>query len=493
MFTLKFAFKNIVSRKSSLVIILFIAFSIAALVMANAVFDGTKSGIEKTFSQNFTGDIVIRPKAQFPMSLFGDETPVTGSLSELPQLVPYSDVFSYVTECGLVKKGVPQITGQAALRFDDKNYSAYFFGVDAQKYIDLMPGIQILEGVPFDGEENSMMLSKIMLEKIQAECGVSLKIGDEIQLAAFTGSSYTLRAAKLSAVYEYSVHNDLQDRIVLINPGILRALIGMNSTAVDSSLFTKDNSGLLESLDEEGIDGLFGDSEDFDSDSLAFEELDSPSEQAMDPAAALSEQDAQTVNEETVWNYIVCSVENGVPARYAIKKLNREFAKREWPVQAVDWRAAAGMAAQYIYWMRLIFNIGLIVIIGTGFIIVNNTLVIAALDRSKETGALRAIGAGRRFVALEYLAETLMLTIAAGILGCILGAVGNCFLSNGSIHFSNSYLIQLFGGDTLRTVVRFSNIMSGLLLSLVLAVVAWIYPVSIALNTSPVAAMEAVR
>ena len=95
MFTLKFALKNIVSRKSSLVIILFIAFSIAALVMANAVFDGTRSGIEKTFSQNFTGDIVIRPKAQFPMSLFGDETPITGNLSELPQLVPYSDIYSY--------------------------------------------------------------------------------------------------------------------------------------------------------------------------------------------------------------------------------------------------------------------------------------------------------------------------------------------------------------------------------------------------------------
>ena len=102
MFTLKFALKNIVSRKSSLVIILFIAFSIAALVMANAVFDGTRSGIEKTFSQNFTGDIVIRPKAQFPMSLFGDETPITGNLSELPQLVPYSDIYSYVSNSEFV-------------------------------------------------------------------------------------------------------------------------------------------------------------------------------------------------------------------------------------------------------------------------------------------------------------------------------------------------------------------------------------------------------
>lgn len=488
MFTLKFALKNIVSRKSSLVIILFIAFSIAALVMANAVFDGTRSGIEKTFSQNFTGDIVVRPKAQFPMSLFGDETPITGNLSELPQLVPYSDIYSFVSQSEYVNKALPQITGQAALRFDDNNFSAYFFGVDAEDYIKLMPGIKILEGRPFGEDENALMLSKKMLERVYADCGVELKVGDQIQLAAFTGSSYTLRAATLSAVYEYSVHNDLQDKIVLINPDILRPLIGLNSTEIDPRLFTKENSGLLESLEEDGIDSLFGDTEDFDAEGL-FAQEDSQAQEA----AALDGESEQAMNEETIWNYIVCSVRPGVPARLAIRRLNREFAKREWPCQAVDWRAAAGMAAQYIYWMRLIFNIGLIVIIGTGFIIVNNTLVIAALDRSKETGALRAIGAGRRFVALEYLAETLTLTITAGILGCVLGVVGNSFLSNGSIHFGNTYLIQLFGGDTLRTVVRASNIMGGMALSFVLAIVAWIYPVRIALNTSPVAAMEAVR
>lgn len=487
MFTLKFALKNIVSRKSSLVIILFIAFSIAALVMANAVFDGTRSGIEKTFSQNFTGDIVIRPKAQFPMSLFGDETPITGNLSELPQLVPYSDIYSYVSNSEYVRQAVPQITGQAVLRFGDKNFAAFFFGIDARDYVGLMPGINIIDGAPYGEDDNALMVSSVMLKKIREECGIDLKVGDQIQLAAFTGSSYTLRAATLSAVYEYSVHNDLQDKIVLINPDILRPLIGLNSTEIDPSLFTKENSGLLENLNEDGIDSLF------DDDSFGDEDFAAQDDTQAQEAAAQSDQIAPAVNEETVWNYIVCSAKKGVSVKRAIRKLNKEFAKREWPCQAVDWRAAAGMSAQYIYWMRLIFNIGLVVIIATGFIIVNNTLVIAALDRSKETGALRAIGAGRRFVALEYLVETLALTITAGILGCLLGTLGNSFLSNGSIHFSNSYLIQLFGGDTLRAVVRPSNIMSGMILSFVLAIVAWIYPVRIALGTSPVAAMEAVR
>ena len=224
-----------------------------------------------------------------------------------------------------------------------------------------------------------------MLKKIQDERGVLPKVGDTIQLAGFTGSSYTLRAAKLSAVYEYAVHNDLQDKIVLISPSLLRPLIGLNSTEIDPRLFTRENSGLLESLEEDGIDSLFGESEDFEEDSDFTQEA----AQAQEPAAAL-ESDSETLNEETVWNYIVCSAKPGVSAKRAVKLLNREFAKREWTCQAVDWRAAAGMAAQYIYWMRLIFNIGLIVIIATGFIIVNNTLVIAALKGNRSLAGNRS-------------------------------------------------------------------------------------------------------
>lgn len=490
MFTLKFALKNIVSRKSSIVIILFVAFSIALLVMANAVFDGTRTGIEKTFSQNFTGDVVVRPKAQFPMSLFGDETPVTGNLSDLPELLPYTDILDYVKSSGYFDGAVSQITGQAVLRVNNDNITGVFFGVDGIDYARLMPGIKIIHGSPYKSGDNAIMLSAGMIQKIKEESGTSLAVGDKVQLASFNGSSYTLRAATLSAVYEYAVHNDLQDNIVLIDPETLRPLIGLDSTQIDPSLFTEENSALLTEIEDGEIDDLFGESGDFEADGISVDELEN-SAFAVESLPAASDGIAET--EETVWNYIVCSVRQGVSSKFAIRAMNRHFEKMEWPVQAVDWRAAAGMAAQYIYWMRLIFNIGLIIIIGTGFIIVNNTLVIAALDRTKETGALRAIGAGRRFIGVEYLAETLLLTITAGVLGCILGVAGNKILSGGAITFSNSYLVQLFGGNTLRTFVTGGNIFQGMLLSLALAFVAWIYPVRIALNTSPVAAMEAVR
>ncbi|MCR5386656.1 MAG: ABC transporter permease [Treponema sp.] len=506
MFTLSFAFRNIVSRKSSLVIVLFIAFSIAVMVMANAVFDGTGNGIEKTFSSSFTGDVVIRPKTDFPMSLFGDETPVTGELSELPRIIPYNNINDYVKSLEEIKYICPQLTGQAVLKVEEKNKVAVLFGIESKNYLKIMTGIKILEGEPFELGTSGVMISDIMREKIKKDTGKYLVPGDSVQLISSNGSSYTLRAAEVTAVYKYEVHNDLQDNIVLIDPDTLRSLLGIESMSSAEIEIEKEKTTLIENSNTEDIDVLFGEDmfeEDF---SEALDTLNDVSiaEQTQTPSSSSSEitasdeterapLDAQSdgdQSEQTTWNYIICKVEDGVNPDRVVKKINRFFKENEFNAVASSWRAAAGMSAQYIYWMRLIFNIGLLLLIGTGFIVVNNTLIIAAMDRTKETGALRAIGADRKFIGIEYLLETLMLTITAGILGCILGVLGNQLLVCAKITFSNSYLIQLFGGTQLKTSVTALNLLSGMCLSLLLAVIGWLYPVHIALDTSPVVAME---
>ena len=58
---IRLAVKNIVSRRSSLIIILFITFAIMMFCVANAVFDSTENGVQKTYVSSFTGDILVRP------------------------------------------------------------------------------------------------------------------------------------------------------------------------------------------------------------------------------------------------------------------------------------------------------------------------------------------------------------------------------------------------------------------------------------------------
>ena len=162
MFAFRFALKNVLSRKSSLVIILFIAFSISLLVVSNAIFDGTDSGMEKTFINSFTGNIVIRPKSDFPMSLFGDETPLTGKLTAIPELVPYQDVYDCVAATGGIDVLLPQITGFSSIQYKRVEGGLvhdefYFFGVEAEEYINNMSGIHITEGRSFSKGEKGIL------------------------------------------------------------------------------------------------------------------------------------------------------------------------------------------------------------------------------------------------------------------------------------------------------------------------------------------------
>ena len=61
-YTLKLAFRNIFSRKSSFVIILFITFAITMLIIVNSIFDGTDNGIKTVFMDSFTGEFIVREK-----------------------------------------------------------------------------------------------------------------------------------------------------------------------------------------------------------------------------------------------------------------------------------------------------------------------------------------------------------------------------------------------------------------------------------------------
>ena len=538
------AFKNVISKKSSFVIILFIAFAVMMLVVTNAVFDSTEHGVQETFVSSFTGDIVIRPKYKAPLSLFGDETPVTGTLTELPTLVPYDDIQSYLSESPLIMDFVPQVSGIAglgvlpdseakiyklenpgitrALEYSTdggttwigvttpgeisglgagvvllrvkatENYAASdsisitvgapeytkccMFGVPAEKYIGIMKSIKILEGRPWTEGEKGIMLSKKYADKIGA------KLGDSLDFVIDEGFSSRSRSGVLTAIYEYSVENPTLDKIVLTNPATVRAIMDMSDLASSDSLkFSDDVENMLNASE---LDDLFSEAEDVD-EKVKTEEIE----------ISRSEIDAlqNIYSDSTSWNFIICRVTDSKKTKYVIKSLNKAFEKNDWPCEAVNWRSSAGSTAFYLFVLRFIMNIGIIIILGAGFIVVNNTLVINVLDRIREIGTMRAIGANKRYITKECASETMIMAVIAGVLGCVLGIIASHVLSAAHVTFSNSFLIQLFGGSVLSTSVNALNLLGAFLISIFVGLIAWIYPLINALHVNPVEAMQGVK
>ena len=149
----KLAFKNILSRRSSAVIILFMSFAAVLLVVSNALFDSTEKGIQNSFTESFTGDFIIRPVSKAPLSLFGDETPITGELTEIETLVPYESILEFLSSNPLIPDFVPQVSGVAMLENGTARKNMSLFGVQGDIYLDMMKGANLIEGRAYTFDE----------------------------------------------------------------------------------------------------------------------------------------------------------------------------------------------------------------------------------------------------------------------------------------------------------------------------------------------------
>ena len=473
----KLAFKNILSRRSSAVIILFMSFAAVLLVVSNAIFDSTEKGVQTSFTESFTGDFIIRPVSQATLSLFGDETPITGELTVIEKLLPYESIVELISSHPAISDFIPQVSGVAMLENGKARKTMSLFGVQGDSYIDMMEGIRLIEGRAYGYNEKGMIVS----DRVAAELGITL--GKTVQFTIADGTSFRIRAVPVTGIISYESPNVIFERFTLVNPDTVREIMDISdSYSYDDTSFAEDTVNLLD--EDLNFDDLFSSAGDVDA---IFEDI---SDSFVSTEAAGGE--FENV-QNTAWNYLVCKVQDGADVNQVIKKLNKEFKSKEWPVEAVNWRHAAGSTALYLYWMRMIFNIGILIVMAAGFIVVNNTLVISVLDRTREIGTMRALGASSLFVSLQCMIETVSMALVSGVIGCLLGGLVASGLTSMEITFTNSFLIQLFGEGALVVGVSFGTVVKILFLMLCLGILGWIYPVITALKVQPIEAIQGVR
>lgn len=467
----KLAFKNILSRRSSVVIIIFMSFAAALLVVSNAIFDSTEQGVQNSFTASFTGDFVVRPLSTVPLSLFGDETPVTGELTTIEKVVPYESICEVISSTPGILGFVPQVSGFAMMEHGSQRKTMSLFGVPSHQYLPLMRGVRILSGGGYESLGKGMMMS----EKVAAEMGAA--VGSVVQFTIADGTSFRIRAATVTGIYTYDSPNAIFDRFVLIDPNVVRDIMDIaDSYSLDEEDIDASKQNLL--ADDLDFDALFSEG---DVDAI-FEDV------AFEDVAAEIE-----VDSSTAWNFIICRAAPDANAASVIRNLNKEFKERQWPVEAVNWRHAAGSTALYLYWMRLIFNIGILIVMGAGFIVVNNTLVVNVLDRTREIGTMRALGASTLFVSLQCMIETLTMALVSGVIGCVVGGLVAGALTSMKISFTNSFLMQLFGESALVVSVSAGNVAGIMVLMVCLGILGWVYPVITTVRVHPIEAIQGIK
>jgi ABC-type lipoprotein release transport system permease subunit len=189
------------------------------------------------------------------------------------------------------------------------------------------------------------------------------------------------------------------------------------------------------------------------------------------------------------WNFILVRAEDNRSLPRLRSAIEKAIASGGYEARVLDWRGTAGSQAQMVYFLRIVFNIGIVILAFAAIVIIMNSLVISVLERAGEIGMMRAIGASRAYVCALFVAETMSVTLSGAVAGLALGWAAIMLLSSAGIRLTNPLLVTLFGGSVIRPSIGFLDALSYLAAALLAGAVAWIYPVRLVLASQPVQAM----
>ncbi len=128
---------------------------------------------------------------------------------------------------------------------------------------------------------------------------------------------------------------------------------------------------------------------------------------------------------------------------------------------------------------KQIFNIVLSIIAGISLLIggigIMNIMLASVLERTKEIGIIRAIGATREDVILQFLSESILISVGGGIIGIITGILG-------------AYIIEMASG--IETVLSANSVLLSFFIAVIVGLVFGIFPAKAAANKRPIEALR---
>jgi ABC-type lipoprotein release transport system permease subunit len=161
------------------------------------------------------------------------------------------------------------------------------------------------------------------------------------------------------------------------------------------------------------------------------------------------------------------------------------------PLRAVSWRGAVGVLGSLLSLMEAVLFGSVVIIFLVAMVVMNNALVMAALERVSEIGTLRAIGAQRRFVLGTLVVESVALGACAGTLGALVGAVVVVMLGRFGVPATSDVMTFFFSGPRLFPLITASQVSVAVLAIIGISLVSGIYPALLATRVSPREAMHA--
>lgn len=326
-----------------------------------------------------------------------------------------------------------------------------------------------------------------------------VRVGDELPISAFTRSGYVRGVnVRIYGTFEFQglEKSTVASSFSLMDLMTFRDLYGFLTPEQQAELAQLEQASGVRQVDRaRAEEDLFGEGATLETTQTARGGADV--EQALKGVAGTRGRD-ELKNRV----YTQEEIEGGVVLNAAIllkdpRKLSQTMSELRakanaagLPLRIITWQQASGQVGQFVQTARLVLYLCVFIIFVVALVIINNAMMMATLQRVREVGTLRAIGAQRTFVRAMVLVETLLLGLLYGTAGALCGGAAVWVLHRVGIPATQERLYFFFSGPELHPTLRTSNLVTAFVIVLVVSALSTFYPALLATRVSPLQAMQ---
>lgn len=320
------------------------------------------------------------------------------------------------------------------------------------------------------------------------------KVGDTINLRSYTRSGFLKTVPlKIYGLYQFSglESSDLAGAFNFVDMVSYRELYGRMSSEGQKELDELRKEVSLAPIDSGSIeDSLFAGDVTLETRSSDQESrLTSQSEALEYKRASSDKYDPAELDSGLIINAAII-LKNPSFLSSTRSEIDEILKKSDFNLKVVDWKQASGTLGQLVTVIRAVLLIAVGIILVVAMAIINNAIMMTTLERTREIGTLRAIGAQRNFILRMFFVETLTIGLISTFVGAFFAVLLVGFLGNRGIASPSDFVSFLFGGPRLYPSVSATVAILSPITVAVLALIFTLYPAFMASRISPAAAMQ---
>ena len=191
-----------------------------------------------------------------------------------------------------------------------------------------------------------------------------------------------------------------------------------------------------------------------------------------------------------VVRHMAIIVKPGADLKVVAQELQASADREKLGLKIVDWRTASGFIGDFLWVIYSVLATALLIIFIVAVIVMNNSMVMATLERTKEIGTMRAIGAQKSMILRMFLAEAAVMSAVFGGIGALLAVGTVAWMHSVGLPAANDVLVFLFAGPRLYPELQLVHVLVSAVLVGIVALISTLYPAWLAMRVTPLEAMQ---